>query len=444
MNDTFLNTLLQFSEKDKDEREHPPRPSSVLFSRPPSSVLASRPPSAAFLPRAQASRSKQRRPPSTSTLRQRPSSGNPQYQRPPSVSTIATAPRPPSSMTLKRGNSLKCTICSEGYHFPGSLPCYDNVCVDCLEEHILTYKLGTACNCPLCKTGILLPKSNFKSRPKSTKSDKYDTELHVCNACGGSRLAQYRCTKCEEYFCEKCNKDFLKRMRIDGSFSVTNLADVSMDNQGRTASPAGNDYDSLDSVVLPAILPPGFGLRCKDHETEELRYFCVECDTPICRDCKILSHEGHETKSLQDVYEDKKENLNQAIKGSNASIRKLHGECTEINSRRMEIDQESRDAVTMIENHANEAKMMIDELSKKLIKTIRAQNTECRGTLENCREKVKEKVRTLQDLVENATKMLESENGIDVIKNAQKLTDELNGKRLFCYAGKFNENVGVF
>lgn len=429
MNDTFLNTLLELTENDKLNEGRPysvqhNRPGSVLFSRPPSSILVSRPPSAAIYGRPPSSTKRPRRPPSTSTLRPKPLQVELPVRRPPSVSTIA---RPASS--LRRPNSLKCKVCTDGFQFPGSTPCFDHYCAPCLEDHILTFKRGTGCDCPLCNSGILLPLTSL--RADSARYSKR-SELNVCNNCQDARLAQYRCGSCEEFFCEKCHREFLKRMRIDGSFCNTHLTDLSGDNVVPLIMPTGLDDDSLDSIFLPSLLPKGFGLRCSEHEDEELRFHCKKCEKSICRDCKILNHEGHKTVGLEDVYEDRKHQMSQAIKLANANIRKLHAECAEINSKRLEIDQESRDGISQIENHANEAKRIIDEWSKAMIKSIRVQNAQSRGKLEECREVVKNKVKMLQTVVEQGSTLLESENAFDVVEKAPQLTQSMKGKSA-CY-----------
>ncbi|XP_052777616.1 uncharacterized protein LOC128214937 [Mya arenaria] len=430
MNDTFLNTLLELSEEEKRSERRPTsgiptRPSSVLFSRPPSSILMSRPPSAAFFGRPASGR-KQRRPPSTSTLRPRPPSGGPHIARAPSVSTIASV-KPVTVSVRKRPNSMKCSVCTEGFRFPNNTPCFDNYCVKCLEDHILSFRRGTSCDCPLCKCGILLPLSKTISDTARYQGKLAPISLTVCNVCSESRLAQYRCNSCEEHFCEKCNKDFLKRMRIDSHFNTSSFTDITAGDHAIPAITAkGLDDESFDSISLPSLLPKGFGLRCPDHEEEELRFHCKDCDKAMCRDCKLLYHEGHPTLPIEDVYEDRKQHLSQAVKLTNANIRKLHAEVSEINSKRLEIDQESRDAVSEIENHANEAKRIIDELSKSMIKTIRNQNTQSRGKLEQSRDIVKENVKALQGYVEEANKYLESENCFDIIDKGPKMTKAMN------------------
>lgn len=366
----------------------------------------------------------------------RPPSDGANVARPPSVSTIASV-RPVTAPATKRPNPMKCAVCTDGFRFPNNTPCFDNYCVKCLEDHILSFKRGAGCDCPLCKCGILLPLSKTLSDSARYQGKYLGQGLSVCNVCNESRLAQYRCNSCEENFCERCNKDFLKRMRIDSHFNTTHFTDITAgDHAIPPITATGLDDESFDSVSLPPLLPKGFGLRCPDHEDEELRFHCKECDKSMCRDCKLLYHEGHTTLPLEDVYEDRKIHLTQAVKLSNANIRKLHAECAEINSKRLEIDHESRDAVSQIENHANEAKRMIDELSKSMIKTVRSQNAQSRGQLDASRETVKEKVKGLQGLVEEASRILDSEDCFDIIDKAPGITRTMNG----LYMDKFTLN----
>ena len=133
-------------------------------------------------------------------------------------------------------------------------------------------------------------------------------------------------------------------------------------------------------------------MKCKYHFKEEYRFFCTECDTPICRDCKILKHEGHPTRTLEDVHDERKQYLNDAVKLANRNIRKLHAECAEINSKRVDIEQETVEVEEAILNHVNQLKHIIDEIAEHMMKIVRAQNNESRGMLHKCRDAAKGKV----------------------------------------------------
>ena len=40
---------------------------------------------------------------------------------------------------------------------------------------------------------------------------------------------------------------------------------------------------------------------CGEHPEEKLRFVCVPCDIPICRDCKLTEHEGHRSIDIAKV-----------------------------------------------------------------------------------------------------------------------------------------------
>lgn len=45
---------------------------------------------------------------------------------------------------------------------------------------------------------------------------------------------------------------------------------------------------------------------CAEHEDEDLRFYCRNCDFKICRDCKVISHEGHIIEMKKRVYSEVK------------------------------------------------------------------------------------------------------------------------------------------
>ena len=51
----------------------------------------------------------------------------------------------------------------------------------------------------------------------------------MCDVCEQVRPAKFRCVECDDYYCEKCNKDFLRRMRIDNNFNITDISDLTAD-----------------------------------------------------------------------------------------------------------------------------------------------------------------------------------------------------------------------
>ena len=43
---------------------------------------------------------------------------------------------------------------------------------------------------------------------------------------------------------------------------------------------------------------------CMEHQPEDFRFYCLHCEKPICRDCKVVGHEGHKTDIISKVAQE--------------------------------------------------------------------------------------------------------------------------------------------
>ena len=59
---------------------------------------------------------------------------------------------------------------------------------------------------------------------------------------------------------------------------------------------------------------------CPDHPEEDLRFYCHVCKIPLCRDCKVIKHEGHKTEMLKDVVANRKEKLEKTLNDTEIAI----------------------------------------------------------------------------------------------------------------------------
>lgn len=74
---------------------------------------------------------------------------------------------------------------------------------------------------------------------------------------------------------------------------------------------------------------------CKDHQGEDLRFYCRKCDAVICRDCKVVSHEGHKTDMVINVINELKQKVETILNEAEKEIKLKHKE------HRRKIEQET-------------------------------------------------------------------------------------------------------
>lgn len=202
---------------------------------------------------------------------------------------------------------------------PKVLSCQHSFCTTCLEscnksEH------GSYMVCPVCRQrtvlgmhGIQGLKSNFvfsnmiemmdtwkNSRQMSkspTKSlDSIDKEEDImCATCPGSEstMATFQCLDCLDQLCGDCAA-FHSRTKLTKGHEVVSLQEIE----------SGKHQKKLRSRELG---------RCKVHENIQMQYYCKDCESAICKDCAVESHQTHKFVSLEDAESTHKEEVNSQI-----------------------------------------------------------------------------------------------------------------------------------
>lgn len=100
---------------------------------------------------------------------------------------------------------------------------------------------------------------------------------------------------------------------------------------------------------------------CPKHKTEDLRFYCKDCETTMCRDCKVLKHEGHTGECVSDVANEMRAKLNDSVKQANQDLADL--EIAE--------DLSKKDAKT------------VAKLKKSARNMVKSQVQEIKGTIDN-------------------------------------------------------------
>jgi hypothetical protein len=102
----------------------------------------------------------------------------------------------------------------------------------------------------------------------------------MCSNCDPATNAEYLCNMCQNHYCSECYKII--------------HAPRALQNHQRT---------SLNKKV-PDILP------CQIHTDEKRKYWCLECNTPVCSDCLLAEHKDHPNSLIHKVTNDFKEKVN--------------------------------------------------------------------------------------------------------------------------------------
>ncbi|XP_056019378.1 E3 ubiquitin-protein ligase TRIM56-like [Ostrea edulis] len=210
---------------------------------------------------------------------------------------------------------LTCSICLEIYKDPKILPCLHSFCKTCIENFIRKEDQNTKHSCPLCRENFKIPndstdalKTNFclKNLIELVTSGKQEvTKLcSFCTLLGKDVEASAQCLTCKDLLCSECADHRHRSTRFTLHHRVVTLAEVK----------TGKYNDVIRSKQQ---------IPCSEHTDEDLRYFCDTCDVPICRDCIVLSHQGHKYIAPKDARERLDDSLGKSMSALKENLGKL-------------------------------------------------------------------------------------------------------------------------
>ena len=153
--------------------------------------------------------------------------------------------------------------------------------------------------------------------------------------------------------------------------------------QGGLTNLKSNPHLKSMIEICKEVMEKGISISmCKAHEGERLNFFCVTCETSVCRDCLIIKHprSEHEIEEFKDIVKLRKVEMTKKIdrvieevQKSNAN-KKLGEIEAQIRSAQIlaenKIDDHAREIIAAVEAKRHEMKEQIQEASQQHLKNI--------------------------------------------------------------------------
>lgn len=228
-----------------------------------------------------------------------------------------------SSNILVNGNNnqnsnystSQCGLCHGPFVSPKVLPCFHTFCEACLERN-QEHPGKITCSrcqqeCILTSRGVpgLLP--DFTVKDHSIQEDLITQTSSHCTSCKNLSIsAIVHCIDCNLYLCQDCMMAH-QLVNFDGH----RIYNISLD--------ALDLKDDTKSGFIPGekLVP------CPRHKTDYLKYFCITCNVPICKECSVLEHPSglHDFESLAEAGYKQVELIIQALQDSKMKANDIRG-----------------------------------------------------------------------------------------------------------------------
>ena len=312
---------------------------------------------------------------------------------------------------------VSCSVCSDIFTDPKHLSCLHSFCSKCLQQWYETCGGGEAIKCPKCQTFSRVPASgDLKDLPTSFYLNGLIDVLAIkeckktqvkCGNCDKKRSEVSYCFQCCIFHCDQCvaAHNILRRNREHRVLAIKEFQD--------------KDYEDV-------LKRPVFCSR-QDHQEEELKYYCKECDTTLCQTCFALDHGGHPLKLIKEEAETQKLEIKSVIERNREKLQAKMKEVTQLDEDYANIIQQNevvkRDAQRFADN-------LIKSIQAKLLKIITSVENQTKKSLESLtakRSEIQHQINIIESSLEEVDKLLKRSTTAEIVQLKKSLPTIFHG-----------------
>ena len=301
---------------------------------------------------------------------------------------------------------VSCSVCSDIFTDPKHLSCLHSFCLKCLQQWYETCGGGEAIKCPKCQTFSRVPASgDLKDLPTSFYLNGLIDVLAIkeckktqvkCGNCDKKRSEVSYCFQCCIFYCDQCvaAHNILRRNREHRVLAIKEFQD--------------KDYEDV-------LKRPVFCSR-QDHQEEELKYYCKECETALCQTCFALDHGGHALKLIKEEAETQKLEIKSVIEMQRKKLEAKMKEVTQLDEDYAKMIQQNeivkRDAQRFADN-------LIKSIQAKLQNIMTALENQTKKSLESLtakRSEIQHHINIIESSLEEADKLLKRSTTVEIVQ----------------------------
>ena len=293
---------------------------------------------------------------------------------------------------------VTCPVCHDHFEEPKILPCLHYYCKACIQK--LAWRAGAnqPFPCPECRTDTFLPQDDpdhlptafFVNRMKEVhaKLEKVEGKVEAkCEQCCGG-VATAFCRHCMDFICADC-VNCHKRLKVYAGHEVSSLEDLK---------------EGGARAIVTKLPPPP---TCKLHD-EQVKIYCYDCKSLICRDCVVKDHKEHEYEFVKKAAPETKKKLTEQLVPLNEIQVGVRNAVKNVEETKSEIAEMGGSMITSIKQSFCELRDILDKRERELLAETAAVVEQKTNRLDVQQKKLEMCSGTIQSLVEYLERNIEN------------------------------------
>ena len=313
---------------------------------------------------------------------------------------------------------VSCSVCMSPFTKPKILPCFHTFCLHCLNELQRTSGKHGEITCPECRRKFQVPGSGYpKDLPANFRMNSLLDVMAIqkcnvagvkCGNCDKTSAQSFYCFKCCAFWCDDC-------------IAAHNIIRANKDHRV-LAIKEFQDQDIEDVLKRPVFC------QIEHHESEELKFFCKNCENAICNTCAITLHEGHAKLLLQNVANERKSSLQSAMETQKEKALQMKNTITRLQSECNEIQEQVACVKKSAQSFIDNLMKVVEAKKQELFKEVEDKAQEVIERLVEQQSEVEYKLRRIETSIEERERFLKRSSNAEIVQFNTVFQEEVTGE----------------
>ena len=306
---------------------------------------------------------------------------------------------------------VSCPVCTNIYTDPKHLPCLHTFCLQCLKQWHRTSHSRDTIRCPKCQAVSRVPESgDLKDLPTSFYLNGLIDVLAIkecessqvrCGNCDKKSSESSYCFQCCIFYCAEC---------VTGHNIIRNYKDHRV-----LALKDFQDKDYEDVMKRPAFCPK------KDHNKEELKFFCTNCETPVCQTCVLLQHGGHALILIKEEAERQKIEMKSLIENQRRNLQANMDAISQLDEDSAKLIQQAEDVKRDVQTFVDNLISVIEANKKNLFSAVEKETNKSLERVTKRKTEIESQITVIKSSLEKADKLLTRNTNAEIVQLMKSL-----------------------
>ena len=306
---------------------------------------------------------------------------------------------------------VSCPVCTNVYTDPKHLPCLHTFCLHCLKHWHTTSHGRDTIRCPKCQAISRVPESgDLKDLPTSFYLNGLIDVLAIkecktsqvrCGNCDKKSAESSYCFHCCVFWCDECIIGH-NIIRSNKDHRVLALKDF-------------QDKDYEDVMKRPAFCPK------EDHNKEELKYFCKDCETPLCQICVTLDHGGHSIKLIKEEAERQKTEIKSFIEKQRHNLQAKMNAVSRLDEDCATLIQQGEDVMREIQTFVDNLIAVIEANKKNIFTEVEKETNKSIESITRRKTEIERQMTAMKSSLERAEILFTRSTNAEIVQLKKSL-----------------------